>query len=169
MLEELETTYSTAKKGSCCQNDCKLDMGSRKGYRIFKGELLRDEHTILKKKSLKNGLIKMCDCIIIMNEKKIVLVELKCKHAKADETEEQLTNAAELALEITEKYGSDFEIFFFILVCGRMHPMEVKLLRRCRPRVFEKEYNATIGGDRCLLDDLIAKHGPGARASKSTR
>ena len=169
MLDELETTYLNAKKSSCCQNDCKLDMGSRRGYRIFKGELLRDEHAILKKKSLKNGLIKMCDCIIIMNEKKIVLVELKCKHAKADKTEEQLTNAAELALEITGEYGSDFEIFFFILVCSGMRPMEVRLLKRCRPRVFEKGYNATIGGNRCLLDDLIAKHGPGARASKSTR
>lgn len=157
MLDDLAARYRAAWMGSCREEGCGLVMGDVGRYSIFKGEALRD---LLTDTPVAPG--KMCDCVIFLEGKRIVLVEIKGGSTRASSVEEKLTNAARLSLKIAGEYGRGFEVFFVILRCRRSKGTASALLRGCRPRVYGARRDPAFGGNRSLMADLLHKHGPGA-------
>jgi len=148
LLDCIETTYSKSLIDKCCDSGVKLPIGEIDRYVILKGEKL----------STKN---KVCDCIIFIKGKRIMicLIELKKNNMHANEIEEKINNSKDIALDVLKNCNTTDEKFILypILIYKSIQRSEHKRIERIKISVNGCNQNIITQRCKSQLREIIDK------------
>lgn len=101
----------------------------------------------------------MCDCVIFLNDQRIVLVEMKRKNVSIGDVEKQFLNAGKRSLGIARDAGIDYEIACMLLLTRYRtnHALKNYMLAVPNIRISGKDYAITRGRCGCRLEALLKK------------
>jgi hypothetical protein len=130
LLEYIERNHHNLIIRRCSEKGCRLRVDNLGNHVIIKGERLYRQ-------------CKICDCIVITEENKIALVELKGKTAHVNQIFEKLENCAEAASTLVVENNQnprDFKLCFVVL-CKNWRVSEYRLITGHRIRHQGKKYD----------------------------
>lgn len=120
IVSQITDKFAFAKI-SCCNERCKIKTNRDQNFVMLKGERIAGSPPV-----------KMCDCIVFRDDKKIVFIELKSKSLDVSKICEKFTKSAEKSLLIVDSFGqrSNFQLFFILLAKNYSNNSAFEQLRR---------------------------------------
>lgn len=148
ILEYLKAQYNHAEKKRCEEAGCKLNLGDLKEYIILKGEVLFPQKAI-------------CDCIIFLKRKKLIIgiVELKSGKAHASKVRQQLKSGVEFVLDTLKKKRINVKLskLFIVVLSGeRWHTSELKKIRE-NIKIYNQKFPILTKKCGIYFSEIISK------------
>ena len=130
----------------CCNERCNIRVNVGKNFVILKGEMIAGTPAE-----------KMCDCIIFLDDKKIVLVELKSRVLEPSKISEKFIKSAEKSISIATSFDrkGTFRLFLILLAKSYSDNSAYDRLRRSKLKIHGKKYHIRFGRCGCSLDSFV--------------
>lgn len=150
ILDNIRTRFSDAVVTRCSEKGCVLRLDDLGNYVALKGEQLRKD------------LMRMCDYIIFIMERCIIIgvVELKSGKPDTDVVVQQLNNGKEIALDILDKcadYNTKPE-FYLLVLSGGWNPSQFKMLQRKKIEIRGKGYEIITRRCGAKFSDVLREN-----------
>lgn len=143
LVDVVRRVYGRAVIRRCREQGCRISCADLPPHVILKGELLYDAG-------------KMCDCLIVIQGSRavVVLVELKSKSISPSAVAEKLTNATAIASQLVAEAGcTEFEVFHVVLAKAWSLPERIAVEQQ-KISYGERKYDILPGNCGCELREL---------------
>lgn len=149
-IDRIKSDLAHALRRRCSESGCTLRLDGLRNRVVLKGEGICQDR-------------KMCDCIVFVPNGSVIIgiVELKGKTVHTSEVADKLTNSAEIALDIFEKYV-DRRMkprFRHLLLHRGLDGSERRKIERRRIKVGGKGYDIITKRCGVRFRDVISQFG----------